>query len=591
MSELKFIRLTDIEPIKNYRDTEPVKATDPDVIELADSIKKLGVLQPALVRPKGRTADKYQLIFGHRRHIACGVAGIEMLPCNVQEVADGDILELQVTENLQRKDVHPMDEAIAFQSLIKDKGYTTEDIAARFGKKLEFVVGRLKLNELIPDLQKRFKKNEFSAGQAFLMARLKKDDQVFMNRRYGADHFHAASIHNIQEDIERNLLRQLSSAPWKRDDATLDPKAGPCTTCQKRSGCNRLLFHDIEKDDRCFDKECYDRKAEVFFMRQLKEILETKPDICLVSDHGEPAKPVQQLIKEMKVAILPSGKYQTYNYGKYKKKAKAFQLTGFRRGQMVEIYLEGAAAPAKVNKKTGKVKRTAADIDAEIKGIQERQKRAKELDVVKVQKNILDALSKKKESLLPGFKHQGVIDRGIMIFLLLEKATGFSSRDKIRAKLKSLPKGEPGQYAYKTEYLKALGKLSDDDIAYICREICLDHWGNDKTVYSVGEGETAVREIAAYAGIGVTGIELEQKHEADKRVARADKRIKALRDEKKELEPAKAAKPATKKTTKAPAAKKSGKKGIAKLLVEDEPELEEVTDPDFDLGEDGDGED
>jgi ParB family chromosome partitioning protein len=182
MAELKTLSLSDITMVKNYRDVNPPSEKDPDVIELSQSFLKNGVLQAILVRPKKDEAGKYELIFGHRRYMGAVVAKLDGIPANIKEVPDEDILELQVTENLQRKDVHPIDEAVAFRSLIKDKGYTTDEIALRFGKKPEYVAQRLKLNELVPELQKDFKRNLMLLGHALLISRLPPSDQVAVKK-------------------------------------------------------------------------------------------------------------------------------------------------------------------------------------------------------------------------------------------------------------------------------------------------------------------------------------------------------------------------------------------------------------------------
>lgn len=563
MNDLQFIPLKDIEMIKNYRDVEPVSEKDPDVIELSQSFLKLGVLQPVLLRP-GKLPGKYQLIFGHRRYMGCRVARLEMVPANIKDVADDDILELQVTENLQRKDVHPLDEAIAFRSLIKDKGYTADDISARFGKKLEFVTLRLKLNDLITELQKMFKKNELSQGQALVLCRLKVDDQKEVFKHFTGEMFKTASVWDVSDWINKNITRQLSSAPFKRDDETLFPKAGPCTTCMKRSGCNTLLFSDLKEDDRCFDKVCFQTKLDAFFLRQLQELIETKPNIHLIEDSQEKLpKEVATLIKQMGVTILNNDKWDRYGYGKNKSSVKGFYLSGYYRGKTETIYVAGAAK--KAVKGGVAAKRTVADIDLEISGIKDRQKRAKELDLEKIHKVTLERLEKKTELKKPGLKHQGLVDRGIMIFLLLHKAAGSQADRDIRKTVKAMPK-EPGHspHAYQIDYIKKLGALTDDDIAFMVRVICLDHYGNKNLVNGIDEDDTTLRLMAEYSGVDLKSIEAEQKTIADKRIERADKRLETLKAEKKLLEEKKPAKVEKKGTAKKTEKKATGKTAYKK---------------------------
>lgn len=146
---LQTIPISHIKEIKNYRDTEPVTLVDPEIQELANSIKKDGVLQPVLLRPDKSKAGSYQLIFGHRRLVASKMAGLTDIPANIREVADADILEIQITENLQRKDVHPMDEAKAFLAFQTKSGCDVAELAAKFAKSERYIAHRLGLNNLI----------------------------------------------------------------------------------------------------------------------------------------------------------------------------------------------------------------------------------------------------------------------------------------------------------------------------------------------------------------------------------------------------------------------------------------------------------
>lgn len=567
---LKELLLKDIEDIKNYRDVEPPSEKDPDMIELRDSIKKEGVLQAILVRPHPTIKGKYQLVFGHRRRLASKMAGLESIPSTIKDIADGDVLETQVTENLQRKDVHPMDEAIAFRSLMKDKNYSAEEIAARFGKKPEFVVMRLKLNDLIPDFQNRFKKNVILLGHAMILCRLTTSDQKEIGQQYGS----FGDVSSLKDFVERNVLRQLSSAPFKKDDATLNPKAGPCSTCQKRSGCKSLLFADMKDDDRCFDKACFETKMDAFFLLQLQDIIETKPNIHLVTDGSSIPKAVAALLKQMNVEPLGHDKFERYGgYGKFKKQAKGFYLTGYSRGKTESIYVQGPSASAKKGEKPGK--RTTSDVQAEIEGLKTRQKRALELDIEKIHVEILRQVEKCKPLKEPGLVHMGTTDRGIMVFLLIDVAAAYSAKEKIRKGLKSIPKEPPhSPHAYQPDYINKLGAISDDDLAFIVRTICLDKYGNKNLVNGIDEEDTTLRLMAEYAGVDIKSIEKAQEEISAKRIERSNKRLKALLEEKKELESKGKSKPA-KKTAPAKTKKAGRTKAIAKsisTLLEDQPD-------------------
>ena len=113
--------------------------------ELADNIKQQGLLQPITVRPIIDLADqegnlcKYEVVCGERRFRAVKMNGDETIPCIVRDLDDETAYEVMITENLQRKDIDPMEEAFAFNELVK-AGKSCDEIAQRFGKPLRFLI-------------------------------------------------------------------------------------------------------------------------------------------------------------------------------------------------------------------------------------------------------------------------------------------------------------------------------------------------------------------------------------------------------------------------------------------------------------------
>ena len=111
----------------------PRKAFAEDALkELSESIKELGVLQPITVRPLD---GGYQVVCGERRWRAANLAGLTEIPAIVRELNDEEAMDIAITENLQRNDVSPFEEADAFQFLIDNKNYTIADLCKRFGKR------------------------------------------------------------------------------------------------------------------------------------------------------------------------------------------------------------------------------------------------------------------------------------------------------------------------------------------------------------------------------------------------------------------------------------------------------------------------
>lgn len=151
--------------------TNPRRTFDPTAIdELAASIGVVGLLEPLLVR---QNAKGFEVVAGARRLRAARIAGLAAVPCRVRAFTDKEALEVQIIENLQRQDVHPLDEADGYAALQKaDKAYTPEAIAARVGRTPAYVKGRLKFRDLGTDARKAFADERITAGHAAILVKV-----------------------------------------------------------------------------------------------------------------------------------------------------------------------------------------------------------------------------------------------------------------------------------------------------------------------------------------------------------------------------------------------------------------------------------
>lgn len=231
--------------------------------ELAESIRKVGILSPVLVRP--REAGGYEIAAGHRRFRAAKLAGLPATPAIVRPMGDQEFLEILTIENLQREDVHPLEEGEGYRTLMAQTGWDADAVAAKVGKSKSYIYQRLKLAELIGPVKKAFYAEQLTAGHAVLLARLQPKDQEDALKEMelgnaGNPWYEPMSVRELGRWIHEQLYMGMVDIPWKKDDATLVLDAGPCSTCPKRSGNATELFPDLAKKDVCTDRGCFTLK-------------------------------------------------------------------------------------------------------------------------------------------------------------------------------------------------------------------------------------------------------------------------------------------------------------------------------------------
>jgi ParB family chromosome partitioning protein len=133
------------------------------VAELADSIKKVGVLQPIIVRPLG---DEYQIIAGERRWRAAKAAGLERVPVRILASTEIESLELALIENLQREDLNPIEEARGYRKLLNEYQMTQSELADKVSKSRSTITNALRLLDLPEEVQEMVHTGRLSAGHA-----------------------------------------------------------------------------------------------------------------------------------------------------------------------------------------------------------------------------------------------------------------------------------------------------------------------------------------------------------------------------------------------------------------------------------------
>ena len=199
-----FLKVSMIEPNKE----QPRKKFDEDQLkELADSMKQYGVLQPLLVQKKG---NFYEIIAGERRWRAAKLAGLKEVPAVIREYDEQQKMEIALIENVQREDLNPIEEAMAYKRLMEEFHLKQEEIADRVSKNRTTITNSMRLLKLAEEVQKMLVEGVLSSGHARALLGLEdKKAQVMMAERILAE---GLSV----RDVER-LVKSFGKTKKKKE--------------------------------------------------------------------------------------------------------------------------------------------------------------------------------------------------------------------------------------------------------------------------------------------------------------------------------------------------------------------------------------
>jgi len=196
------------------------------ILELANSIRSKGVIQPVLVR---RDGDKYRLIAGERRWRAAQRAGLHTIPALVKDVTDRQAFEIALIENVQREDLNPIEEAEAYRRLIEEFGLTQEACAERVGKERSSIANSLRLLKLPQEVKEALVDGSLNMGHARALLGLGDEDAI----RKAANHVATKRLSVRQTE---QLVRRLKAgeAPERGSDAGKRSNAAQVRAIEER---------------------------------------------------------------------------------------------------------------------------------------------------------------------------------------------------------------------------------------------------------------------------------------------------------------------------------------------------------------------
>jgi len=253
----------------NYR-----KEVDTDNLsELAENIKQFGLLQPISLRNHPAIEGHFEIIAGERRTRACRMAGMQAVKAVIlQNVDDRRAKILQVIENLQREEVHPMDEARAFMLLTSknengEREYTADQLAETLSKDRSYIFKRMKLSNLCERGEKWFRDGTITYNHALIIARLEPHLQDkaldYLPDQKITDENRAdiiiKSTYTLLNFLKNDMAEYMSNAPFSTADDNLIEGVPSCDNCPKRT---INIAEEENNNDKCLDKFCFAKKTD-----------------------------------------------------------------------------------------------------------------------------------------------------------------------------------------------------------------------------------------------------------------------------------------------------------------------------------------
>lgn len=207
-TEIK-VKLDSIEPNR----LQPRKKFDEDALqELAQSVKQFGVIQPIIVKDKG---TYYEIVAGERRWRAARIAGLKEVPVIVKEFDEKESVEISIIENLQREDLNPIEEAMAYRRLIDEFGLKQDEAAQRVSKSRTAVTNALRLLKLDTRVQEMIIEEMISGGHARALLAIEDLEKQYNLAMQVFDH--KMSVRETEKMV-RQYLKEKEEAPKKKED-------------------------------------------------------------------------------------------------------------------------------------------------------------------------------------------------------------------------------------------------------------------------------------------------------------------------------------------------------------------------------------
>lgn len=272
MSQIKNIQMADI-VVSNLN---PRKTFDETYIqELAESIKENGLIQAIVVRKVGKKPDiKYELVCGECRYRACQLIGAETIKAEITDLEDKKAFEFMILENLQRRDIKPLEEAAAINRLYTEGGYKIKEISKMLGKSDSFVISRIQLTAIIPQFAELMDAGTLCLIHLQDICKLSQENQqILFDTCFTPDcvaqwDFKILSMDKLHDWIDEHVMCSLSKARFSLSDNTFTA-CGSCEGCPFNTATDAENFKEANRP-RCMNREKFVAKNREALFRMAK---------------------------------------------------------------------------------------------------------------------------------------------------------------------------------------------------------------------------------------------------------------------------------------------------------------------------------
>ncbi|OIJ17003.1 chromosome partitioning protein ParB [Anaerobacillus alkalilacustris] len=227
--------------------------SEESIAELKDSIINHGILQPLLVR---KSIKGYEIVVGERRYRAAVEAGLEKIPVIIKELTEDKMMEFALIENLQREDLNPIEEAVAYDKLMKHLNVTQEQLATRVGKSRPHVANHLRLLQLPVEIQNLVEEGQLSMGHGRALLGLKNKEKLPLLLKKVLDEGLNVRqleqlIQNLNENVSRETNRKKDEPSFfiKEKEEFLRERFGTSVTIKKNKKKGKIEIQFFSEDD------------------------------------------------------------------------------------------------------------------------------------------------------------------------------------------------------------------------------------------------------------------------------------------------------------------------------------------------------